>query len=58
MRDQREKHPNRFPPSGGKSFGANAPKPFLHNLTYTQPVGLGNPAILHAPFPGPEGKSS
>ena len=25
---------------------------------YTQPVGLGRPAILQAPLPGPEGKSS
>ena len=25
---------------------------------YTQPVGLGRPAILQAPFPGPDGKSS
>jgi hypothetical protein len=25
---------------------------------YTQPVGLGNPAILHAPLAGPLGKSS
>lgn len=27
-------------------------------LDYTQPVGLGRPAILQAPLPGPEGKSS
>jgi hypothetical protein len=25
---------------------------------YTQPVGLGRPAILQAPLPGPEGNSS
>ena len=25
---------------------------------YTQPVGFGRPAILQAPLPGPEGKSS
>ena len=25
---------------------------------YTQPVGLGSPAILQAPLPGPEGNSS
>lgn len=25
---------------------------------HTQPVGLGRPAILQAPLPGPEGKSS
>jgi len=28
------------------------------NFRYTQPVGLGSPAILQAPLPGPEGKSS
>ena len=28
------------------------------SLNQTQPVGLGRPAILHAPLPGPEGKSS
>jgi len=27
-------------------------------VTYTQPVGLGNPAILHAPLPGPLGNNS
>ena len=27
-------------------------------LAYTQPVGLGRPAILQAPLPGPEGNSS
>lgn len=26
--------------------------------SYTQPVGLGRPAILQAPFPGPEGNNS
>ena len=25
---------------------------------YTHPVGFGRPAILHAPLPGPDGKSS
>ncbi len=28
------------------------------NKPYTQPVGLGSPAILQAPLPGPDGKSS
>jgi hypothetical protein len=30
----------------------------LETPPYTQPVGFGRPAILQAPFPGPEGKSS
>ena len=30
----------------------------LKGKNYTQPVGLGRPAILQAPLPGPEGKSS
>ena len=32
--------------------------PKMLRLDYTQPVGLGRPAILQAPLPGPEGKSS
>lgn len=30
----------------------------LDSVRYTQPVGFGRPAILHAPLPGPEGNSS
>jgi acyl dehydratase len=33
--------------------------PALQLITaYTQPVGLGRPAILQAPLPGPDGNSS
>ena len=33
--------------------------PTLQCITaYTQPVGLGRPAILQAPLPGPDGNSS
>ncbi len=33
--------------------------PALYSFSdHTQPVGLGNPAILHAPLAGPLGKSS
>ncbi len=28
------------------------------SILYTHPVGFGRPAILQAPFPGPDGKSS
>lgn len=27
-------------------------------INYTHPVGLGRPAILQAPFPGPDGNNS
>ena len=30
----------------------------LQCCVYTQPVGLGSPATLHAPLAGPEGNSS
>ena len=30
----------------------------IKKIIYTQPVGLGRPAILQAPLPGPDGKSS
>jgi len=31
---------------------------FLRSWSYTHPVGFGNPAILQAPLPGPEGNNS
>lgn len=31
---------------------------YNHPWDYTQPVGFGKPAILQAPLPGPDGKSS
>ena len=52
---------SRFTYNGIKKGGRSCLPPFFIDLAsadYTQPVGFGRPAILQAPLPGPEGKSS
>ena len=34
------------------------PRPFSAESHHTHPVGLGSPAILQAPLPGPDGNNS
>ncbi len=47
--EQKKGHPSGWPSCTTRQSSSTA---------YTQPVGLGRPAILQAPLPGPDGNSS